>query len=245
MYTAQGAIEKSDLVESRLPMVRRIAMQMSARLPACVELDDLIQAGTMGLLEACTRYRENAGAQFDTFATQRVRGAMLDELRSRDWSPRRLRRAARDIEQAIQAAGHRTGRQPSEGEIAQQLEVSLPQYRELLRELHGCQLVYAQDHEDDDSGGDGLERAANGASRERAASDDPMALLLSAEFRSRLVGAIAALPEREAQLMSLYYDEELNLREIGAVLEVTESRASQLHSQAIGRLRVMLKELVE
>jgi RNA polymerase sigma factor FliA len=244
MYTAQGAIEKSHLLESYLPMVRRIATRMIARLPASVELDDLIQAGTMGLLDACSRYQENAGARFDTFASQRVRGAILDELRSADWSPRRVRRAAREVERGIQAAGHRIGGHPSQTEIARELDMNLAEYQSLLQEIQGCQLVYADDHAEDGRETDYLDQHTHNSRQERSRHDDPLALLMSGEFRGRLAGAIAALPEREARLLSLYYDDELNLREIGAVLEVNESRASQLHSQAISRLRVMLKELL-
>ena len=244
MYTAQGIVEKSHLLESYLPMVRRIAMHMIARVPSSVQLDDLIQAGTMGLLDACTRYQENAGAKFETFAGQRVRGAMLDELRSADWSPRRLRRAGRDIEKAIQAAGHRVGGHPSESEVAKELEVSVEQYQGLLQEIHGCQLVYADDFEEDAPDADYVDQHTRSGRQERQSQEDPLSLLVSSEFRARLATAIAALPERESRLLSLYYAEELNLREIGAILEVNESRVSQLHSQAISRLRVMLKDLV-
>jgi RNA polymerase sigma factor FliA len=244
MYTAQGTIEKSHLLESYLPMVRRIAMHIRAHMPASVQLDDLVQAGTMGLLDACTRYQENAGAKFETFVSKRVRGAMLDELRSMDWSPRRVRRAAREIDQAIQAAGHRVGAHPSEVEIARELKVSVAQYHALLQEIQGCQLVHAEDAAGEMSAADYVDQHTRTIRQERQEKSDPLSLVLSAEFRTRLIAAIAALPERDTRLLSLYYEEELNLREIGAILEVTESRVSQLHSQAISRLRVVLKDLL-
>ena len=123
MYTAQGTIEKSHLLEQHQPMVRRIALQMIAKLPASVELDDLIQAGMIGLLDASSRYEDNQGAQFETFVSQRIRGAMLDELRASDWGSRGLRQSARAVEKAIQALEHRLGRPPSEGEIAKELKM--------------------------------------------------------------------------------------------------------------------------
>jgi RNA polymerase sigma factor FliA len=242
MYTAHGRIEKSHLFESYLPIVRRIAMQMMTRLPANVELDDLIQAGRIGLMEAWDRYQEGAEASFDTFATQRIRGAMLDELRAMDWVPRRVRKSARQVEQAIQAAAHRAGRTPTETEIARELGVPLAEYHELLVKIQGCQLVYAEDFGTEDSDRSLFDERAD--IDNEADDGDPMALLVSAEFRSRLVAAISQLPEREARVLSLHYEENLNLREISMIFEVNPSRISQLHSQAIARLRALLAEVI-
>ncbi len=243
MYTAQGNIEKSSLLKQHQPMVRRMALQMLAKLPASVELDDLIQAGMIGLLDASTRYQDNRGAQFETFASQRIRGAMLDELRASDWGSRNLRQQARKVEQAIQTLEHRLGRPATEGEIAKELKMDLDDYQSLLQEIQGCQLLYVEDFaQEGESDNPWLDRQARGA--RPAADDDPLAQLLEAGFRHELVDAIAALPERDQLLLNLYYEEELNLREIGAILEVTQSRVCQLHSQAIARLRAKLKDLL-
>lgn len=238
MYTAQGTIEKSHLLAQHQPLVRRIALQMLAKLPASVELDDLIQVGMMGLLEASTRYEDNRGAQFETFASQRIRGAMLDELRASDWGSRNLRAQARQVEKAIHALEHRLGRPPSEGEIAKELKLSLADYQGLLQDIQGAQLLYVEDF--------ALEGGENPVLELRSESrgDDPLHILLESGFRSELVEAIRNLPERDQLLLNLYYEEELNLREIGAILEVSQSRVCQLHSQAISRLRAAMKELL-
>lgn len=241
VYTAQGNIEKSHLLKQHQPMVRRMALQMLAKLPASVELDDLIQAGMIGLLDASTRYQDNRGAQFETFASQRIRGAMLDELRASDWGSRNLRQQARKVEQAIQSLEHRLGRPATEGEIAKELKMDLDDYQSLLQEIQGCQLLYVEDFaQEGESDNPWLDRQARGG--RSGAEDDPLAQLLESGFRHELVDAIAALPERDQLLLNLYYEEELNLREIGAILEVTQSRVCQLHAQAISRLRANLKD---
>lgn len=241
MYTAQGTIDKSHLIEEYLPLVRRIALQMMARLPANVELDDLIQAGRIGLLDAWSRFQENTDATFETFASQRIRGAMLDELRAMDWAPRSVRQSAREVEHAIQAAAHRDGRAPSEADIAAEMKITLAEYHEQLLKIQGCQLLYAEDlkHEDGDSS---LFDQRSGSNEDEGG--DPIGILLTGEFRERLVAAIGQLPEREAQVLSLHYDDEMSMREISSILEVSPSRASQLHNQAIARLRTSLKELI-
>ena len=190
----------------------------------------------MGLLDAVNRYEDNHGAQFVTYATQRIRGAMLDELRSADWLPRGIRKNMRDVEAAIQALEQELGRAPTEGEVAKQLKLPLAEYHELLGECSGHQLVYYEDFSED-AGGDGfLDRHAQGN------SEDPLQALLSDNFRESLIESISALPEREQLLMSLYYEQELNLKEIGAILNVSESRVCQLHCQAVARLRAHMKE---
>ncbi|HJS05259.1 MAG TPA: RNA polymerase sigma factor FliA [Variovorax sp.] len=245
MYTAQGTIEKSHLLKQHQPMVRRMALQMLARLPASVELDDLIQAGMIGLLDASTRYKDNRGAQFETFASQRIRGAMLDELRANDWGSRGLRQSARKVEGAIQTLEHRLGRAPTEGEIAKELKMTLEAFQGLLQEIQGCQLLYVEDFSADGEGDNPfLDRHASEARGERGGDEDPLAQLLESGFRHQLVDAIGELPERDRLLLNLYYEEELNLREIGAILEVSQSRVCQLHSQAISRLRAKLKDLL-
>lgn len=230
MYTAQGVIAKNQLVASYLPLVRRIAHLLMVKLPASVDVDDLIQNGMIGLLDALDRYEEGLGAQFETYAVQRIRGAMLDGLRENDWLPRSVRREMRRVEAAIQKLEHERGRAPSESELAGALDMSLADYQKLLLEARGHQLVYIEDMTDG-SGDDYLERHAPSATL------DPPALLEEAGMHAALVKAVEALPEREKQMMALYYEQDLNLREIGEVLGVTESRVCQLHSQAIARLR--------
>jgi RNA polymerase sigma factor for flagellar operon FliA len=245
VYTAQGTLEKSHLLTQHLPLVRRIALQMLARLPASVELDDLIQVGMLGLLDASSRYEDNRGAQFETFASQRIRGAMLDELRANDWGSRGLRQSARKVEGAIQTLEHCLGRAPTEGEIAKELKMTLEAFQGLLQEIQGCQLLYVEDFSADGEGDNPfLDRHASEARGERGGDEDPLAQLLESGFRHQLVDAIGELPERDRLLLNLYYEEELNLREIGAILEVSQSRVCQLHSQAISRLRAKLKDLL-
>lgn len=230
MYTAQGVLAKEQLASKYVPLVKRIAFHLMAKLPASVEVDDLVQNGMIGLLDAMGRYEEGLGAQFETYAVQRIRGAMLDGLRDNDWMPRGARRDMRRVEAAIHKLEHEVGRPPSEKELAAALDMSLAEYQKLLLEARGHQLVYLEDLTDSD-GGDFLERHGVGTGL------DPLALLEESGIRQVLMVAIDVLPEREKLMMALYYEQDLNLREIGEVMGVTESRACQLHTQAIARLR--------
>ena len=240
MYTAQGKIDKSDTLAQYAPLVRRLALQLIAKLPASVELDDIIQAGMLGLLDAANRYQDDQGAQFETYASQRIRGAMLDELRANDWLSRGLRQSSRKVDAAVQALEQKLARPPSEREIAQSMQLSLQDYQHLLQEIHGSQLVYYEDCEGGSNENSFLDRQHDDG--HRSGAGDPLQRLLDSGMRHMLVEAIALMPERERLLLSLYYEQELNLREIGAVLEVSQSRVCQLHSQAISRLRVRLNE---
>ncbi len=233
MYTAHGVLDKQQLITQYAPLVKRIAFHLMARLPASVQVEDLIQNGMIGLLDAFGRFEDGQGAQFETYAVQRIRGAMLDGLRENDWVPRSVRREMRRVETAIQQLEHQYGRPPSEAELAQALEMPLADYQKLLGDARGHQLLNLEDLTDGDEEGF-LERHESGPSA------DPLAVLLEDDMRSTLVRAIEILPEREKLVMSLYYEEELNLREIGEVLGVTESRVCQLHSQAIARLRAQV-----
>lgn len=234
MYNASGINDKEQCLREHAQLVKRLAHQMMIKLPASVQVDDLIQAGMMGLLDAATRYDELHGAQFETFATQRIRGAMLDELRAADWLPRSLRRDMRSIEAAISRLQQRMGRSPNETEIAAELGVSLTEYQEMLRESRGAQLLYYEDFHDEEHN-DFFERF------EFDNKADPLALLADERFRVELIRAIENLPEREQMLMGMIYEQGMNLREVGEVFGVGESRVSQLHSQAVARLRSCMK----
>jgi RNA polymerase sigma factor for flagellar operon FliA len=229
MYNAQGTLEKDRLVNQYAPLVKRIAYHLMAKLPASVQVDDLVQNGMLGLLDALNRFEEGMGAQFETYAVQRVRGAMLDGLRENDWLPRGIRKEMRRVESAILKLEHEQGRPPSEGELAQSLGMPLAEYQKLLQDARGHQLLYLEDLAGEDE--DFLDHHQTGA------SSDPLAILEESDMRGALVAAIANLPEREKLMMALYYEQDLNLREIGEVMGVTESRVCQLHSQAIARLR--------
>lgn len=235
MYTAKGQLDRDALLRQHVPLVRRIAHHMIAKLPPNVELDDLIQVGMIGLAEALSRYQAAQGVQFETFATQRIRGAMLDELRDSDWMSRSSRKSQKDIEQALHRVEQRLGRSPLESEIAAELGMSLEDYQSLLGKVRGTQLVYLEDMHHDDGDEGFLDRHVADASA------DPLAMLRDQRLRDALVRAIQALPEREQHIMGMYYEHEMNLKEIAAVLGVTESRVCQLHSQAVARLRTKMR----
>ena len=240
MYTATATAAAGRDMQYYLtqyaPLVKRIAHHMMAKLPASVEIDDVIQTGMLGLLDAVNRYEESLGAQFETYAAQRIRGAILDGLRQADWLPRSFRRDLRRIEGAIAKVEQRLGRAPSEHEVAQELNMPLAEYQKMLQEARGYQLISMEDFNRAD-GGDFLERHCEDSGA------GPLEVLLDRKLRERLVKSIEGLPQREKLVMSLYYDEELNFREIGETLGVSESRVCQLHSQAIARLRSQIRDL--
>ncbi len=235
MYTAKGQLDSSALLKQYSPLVRRLAHQMIAKLPANVELDDLIQVGMIGLHDALGRFDAQQGVQFETFATQRIRGAMLDELRSGDWMSRGDRKQQRQIEAAVHKLEQQYGRAPAEREIAAEMGLSLTDYQEVLTKVRGTQLVYLEDMSGDEGDDDYLDRHVVDE------ASDPLALLNDRRMREALVEAIKLLPEREQYVMSMYYEHDMNLKEIAAVLGVTESRVCQLHSQSIARLRAKLR----
>jgi RNA polymerase sigma factor FliA len=217
-------------------LVKKMAYQLKAKLPSCVELDDLVQAGMIGLMDAIQRYEDNHGAQFETYASQRVRGAMLDELRGADWLPRGIRKNMRDIEVAVQQLEQKFGRPPTESEIAKHMNFTLDDYYDVLSDCQGHQLIYYEDFQDDDGGEHFLDRYVDDD------TSDPVKSLLESDFREALIDSIDHLPEREKMLMGLYYEQELNLKEIGAIMSVSESRVCQLHSQAVARLRASMRD---
>ena len=233
MYNAAGQINKDQLIQRFAPLVKRIAYHLMSRLPSSVQVDDLVQNGMMGLLEAIDRFEAGLGAQFETYAAQRVRGAMLDGLRENDWLPRALRRDFRRIEVAIAKLEQVYGRQPSEQELAAALDLSLADYQKMLQDARGHQLISFEDLVED-SEEDFLERHLADHSSE------PLKLLEDDNLRQLLVAGIESLPEREKLMMALYYEQDLNLREIGEVMGVSESRVCQLHTQVVARLRARI-----
>ncbi|QKT04926.1 RNA polymerase sigma factor FliA [Ectothiorhodospiraceae bacterium 2226] len=218
-------------VEQHTPLVKRIAYHLMNRLPSSVQVDDLIQAGMLGLLEALRHYDASQGASFETYAGIRIRGAMLDELRRHDWAPRSVHRKARQVAEVVRQIEHEQGRDARDHEIAERLGLSLGEYHELLQNAVG-QRVFSV--EELGFGEDSLLETV------RDESPGVIERLQEAALQARMAEALASLPERERLVMSLYYDEELNLREIGAVLGVSESRVCQIHGQAVIRLQARL-----
>ncbi len=223
------------LVEKHAPLVKRIALHLHARLPESVLLDDLLQAGIEGLLEAANSYQQGKGASFETFAGIRIKGAMLDEMRRGDWSPRSVHRASRRMAQVQHALEAKLGRSPNVEEMAEAMEVPVDEFRKMARHSLSARLVSLDEPVGEEGGNDRSDFVQD-------EGDTPDQLVEKDNLRARLVEAIKSLPERDQILLNLYYFEELNLREIGAVLGVSESRVSQLHSLAASKLRGLLEE---
>ena len=229
-YKAQ--IDKTQLLEKHTVLVKRIAYHLMARLPASVLVDDLIQSGMIGLFEAANNFDSSKGASFETFAGIRIRGAMLDEIRRGDWTPRSVHKNSRLVSDTIKNLEAELGRDVTDIEVAEKLDISLNEYHHILNEVSSGKIIGLEDlgvsedilniHEDNDH-------------------RDPYQDIEKDLFKKSLTQCIASLPEREALVLSLYYDEELNLREIGQVLEVSESRVSQIHSQAMHRLKARMQ----
>lgn len=230
------AINKERFITEFTPLVKRISYHMMIRLPVSVQVDDIIQVGMIGLLDAISRYEGSYGRQFESYAAQRIRGAILDELREADWLPRSIRKKMRCIAAAVNLLEQRNGCAPSEQDLAGELNMSLDEYHQTLQSALGAQLIYYEDfqHDDEESFLDRIFVDSEG---------DPLNTLLDESFRSILIAAIDNLPPREKQVMGMHYEQEMNLREIGEVLEVSESRVCQLHTQAIARLRSHLRNL--
>jgi len=223
------AVQRSggDLVSAHAELVRRIAHQLAARLPACVEVDDLIQAGMIGLLDAARSYDAEQGASFETYASIRIRGAMIDDVRRSDWAPRSVHRRAREAAAAIREIEQATGRAASAQEVAHRLEMPLSEYLRILEDAARSQVLSLDTHVEEHGDTQGLPRGGL----------SPSQVFDRNEFGRELSAAIAGLPEREQLVLSLYYEQDLNLKEIGAVLGVSESRVCQIHGQAVVRLR--------
>jgi RNA polymerase sigma factor for flagellar operon FliA len=232
--------ERERLLTDHLPDVRYIAQRIHDRLPVQVPLEDLVHAGIIGLIEAVDRFDPSKDTQLGTYAKFRIRGAILDSLRATDWSPRSLRKRRRAIEEANRALSGELGRAPTEAELAEKLSMSLADFQKLLTQLNGLNLGSL----DTSCDGDAQEEDTF-AYRPNGLGEDPFFMCLKGELKSLLTEAIGILGERERQVVSLYYFEELTMKEVGAALEIGESRVSQIHSLAIVRLRERLEQLLQ
>jgi RNA polymerase sigma factor for flagellar operon FliA len=233
MYKNASQQSQTELLEQHAPLVKRIAYHLISRLPQTVDVDDLIQAGMIGLLDASQQYNATQGASFETYAGIRIRGAMLDEIRRNDWAPRSVHRKAREIAEVMQHLEQQHGRNAQDNEVAEALGISVEEYHQQLNDASGHQIFSLNDFNDNDE---------THAQPITDRVSGPVEEIQSSGFQASLVEAINTLPERERLMMSLYYNEELNLKEIGEVLGVSESRVSQIHSQAIIRLRSKLRD---
>ena len=235
MYSETETRRSDTLIVQHAPLVKKIAHHLMARLPASVQVDDLIQAGMIGLLEAAKKYESSKGATFETYAGIRIRGAMMDEVRKGDWVPRSVHRNARRISEAIKTIEDREGRDARDDEIASELNMSLDEYFACLKDSSSGKLFSLDEVTES---GEGMIDAGEHD------HEGPGQQLFDAKFKASLADEISNLPERERMVLSLYYEEELNLKEIGLVLSVSESRVSQIHSQAAMRLRARMSNWI-
>jgi len=229
--------EQERLLLEHLPIVRFLARRIHERLPQHVDVEDLVSAGVVGLMDAFTKFDPGKKVQFRSYAQFRIRGAILDSLRTLDWSPRELRRKGRAMEEAIRSVTARLGRPPSEVEVAAEMGLGLQEYQQLLGELKGLEIGTLHVERNEDSGEEEL------AYVPARLDEDPLFRCLRGELEEKLSEAIASLPDRERLVMTLYYYEELTMREIGLALGVVESRVSQVHASAVVHLRAALKDL--
>ncbi|VAW51229.1 RNA polymerase sigma factor for flagellar operon [hydrothermal vent metagenome] len=225
-----------ELMTEHAPFVKRIAYHMITRLPASVQLEDIVQTGMIGLFEALKGYDMSKGASFETYARIRIQGAMIDEVRRCDWTPRSVYKKSRQLSEAIRSIESEQGRDAKDNEVAARLELSMDEYYSMVKDAAGCKLLSYEDIV-----------ATGGCEDEYESSErlDPYSHLQKDSFKQGLAEKISSLPEREKMVMALYYDEELNLREIGEVLGITEGRVCQVHGQALLRLRARMTEWVD
>jgi RNA polymerase sigma factor FliA len=229
--------EQERVLLDHLPVVRFIARRIHERLPQHVEIEDLVSAGVVGLMDAFSKFDPAKKVQFRSYAQFRIRGAILDSLRTLDWSPRELRRKGRAVEEAIHALTARLGRAPGEGEVSVQMGTSLDEYQQLLGDLKGLEIGTLHIERNENSGEEELAYVPG------RPDDDPLFQCLKSELEGRLTGSIARLPDRERLVMTLYYYEEMTMREIGLALGVVESRVSQVHASAVVHLRAALRDV--
>jgi RNA polymerase sigma factor for flagellar operon FliA len=225
-----------DLVILHEPLVKRIAFHLMNRLPPSVQADDLIQAGMIGLIEAAKNFDPDQGASFETYAGIRIRGAMLDEIRRTDWTPRSVHRKAREVAEAVRQIENREGRDARDVEVAEEMGIGLDEYHKILQDATGCRIFSFEDP---------ASLGEEGFTSTERQSNQPYENLQKENFKAGLAEAIKGLPERERLVMALYYDEELNLREIGEILGVSESRVCQIHGQSLIRLRARMEDWLQ
>lgn len=229
MYAEAQKDQRDQRIIDNVALVKRIAYHMISRLPSAIQVDDLIQAGMIGLIEASKHYDPSQGASFETYAGIRVRGAMLDEVRHSDWSPRSLHRKMRELNEAVRDIENETGRDARDHEVASRLGISLDEYHTIVRDSASSK-VFSLDQADDEG------HALNLSSADK----EPFLALQKEGFQQALAQSIGELPEREQMVMSLYYNDELNMKEIGQVLDISESRVCQIHNQSLGKIRQKL-----
>lgn len=233
---ASRSVDDGQLIQQHAPLVKRIAYHLMTRLPPSVQAEDLIQAGMIGLLEASKNYDPTLGASFETYAGIRIRGAMLDEIRKGDWAPRSLHRKVREMAKAVAEVEREKGRDARDAEVAEKLGVNIDEYYEIVADATSHRLFSLEELPAGEDGlADGLVACIQG----------PDADVENEHFRAALAKAVAGLPERERLVLSLYYNEDLNLREAGEVLGVSESRVCQIHGQALIRLRARMSDWLE
>lgn len=234
-----SAQSRDELIVSHLPLVKFLVGRIASQLPPHLDQEDLMSAAVIGLITAAERFDPSRGVQFKTFAEQRIRGTILDELRSQDWLTRSLRDKFKKLEREFAMLEHRLGRNPTSEEVATSLEISVEEYHQMLEEIHLLSFVSLDESwEDEDGSPFGLLDIL-----EDKGVENPQSQLMARQMLDVLTEAIEGLPEKERLVITFYYYEELNLKEIGAVLELSESRISQLHSQAIVRLRAKMKNM--
>jgi RNA polymerase sigma factor FliA len=230
-------VEQEKVLLDHLPIVRFLARRIHERLPQHVDIEDLVSAGVVGLMDAFAKFDPAKEVQFRSYAQFRIRGAILDSLRTMDWSPRELRRKGRAVEEAIRVLTARLGHAPGEAEVAAEMGLGLDEYQQLLGDLKGLEIGTLHVEHNEDSGEEELAYIPG------RPEDDPLFCCLRGELEERLTDAIGGLPDRERLVMTLYYYEEMTMREIGLALGVVESRISQVHASAVTHLRAALRDL--
>lgn len=232
MYVEVDSLGESDQITRHAPLVKRIAYHLLNRLPPSVQIDDLIQAGMVGLLEAAGNFDPDMGASFETFAGIRIRGSMIDEIRRSDWTPRSVHRKFRAVAEAIRSIENETGEDAKDADVAQAMGISLSEYHQILIDSSSSRIYSI----------DSIEQSSQDSAIPNSPEQTPDEVLGQDEYQQQLTESVCLLPEKEQLVMSLYYDDELNFREIGEILEVTESRICQLHGQALLRIKSRMSE---
>ena len=232
---------REEVIKRYSPMIKYVANRIAMRLPPHIEVDDLISVGVLGLMDAISKYDSSRGAKFKTYAEFRVRGAILDELRAMDWVPRSIRQKASNVDKVVQALQAKLSRSPEDEEVAKEMGLSLDQFHDTLNETKSIPIFSLEDLGIAKESGEQQSLLDCLAGK---ADADPQTQIRLIELKEIIAKAIDALPEKERLMVSLYYYEELTMKEIGAVLEITESRVSQIHSKAVYRLRTKLKAII-